>query len=185
MEQMRQLLFVVAVVWVAAPALASDEQDCFHSQQPQQRIEGCSEIIKRAPGDATIHHHRAVAYGLAGDIDNAIADYTKVIEFEPSNASAYDNRGRAYAMKGEHARAAEDQAKADELMAKAIGQPTIVAPKASGAASNPKATKSPPKASASTKANKNAKEVPESGWWSWLVPGTDSTNQAGGKNAKP
>ena len=180
MEQMRQLLFVVAVVWVAAPALASDEQDCFQSQQPQQRIEGCSEIIKRAPDDATIYHHRAVAYGLAGEIDNAIADYTKVIELEPSNASAYDNRGRAYAMKGEHARAAEDQAKADELMAKAIGQPLIGAPKASGAASNP--TKSPPKA----RANKNvAKEAPESGWWSWLVPGTDSTKQAGGKNAKP
>ena len=53
MEQMRQLLLVVAVVSVAAPALASDEQDCFQGQQPQQRIEGCSALIQRAPNDAT------------------------------------------------------------------------------------------------------------------------------------
>ena len=124
MEQMRQLLLVVAVVSVAAPALASDEQDCFQGQQPQQRIEGCSALIQRAPKDATVYHNRAVAHGLAGDVDSAIADYSKAIEIEPSNASAYDNRGRAYAMKGDHARAAEDQTKAEELMAKAIGQPT-------------------------------------------------------------
>jgi Flp pilus assembly protein TadD len=182
MEQMRQLLWVVAVVSVAAPALASDEQDCFQGQQPQQRIEGCSAIIKRDPTDATLYHNRAVAYGLAGDIDSAIADYTKAIEIEPSNASAYDNRGRAYAMKGEYARAAEDQTKADELMAKAIGQPTILAPKASGATGNAKMTKSAPKA----KASKNvAKEEPASGWGWLLNPLNNNENQAGGKNAKP
>ena len=165
MEQMRQLLLVVAVVSVAAPALASDEQDCFQGQQPQQRIEGCSALIQRAPKDATVYHNRAVAHGLAGDVDSAIADYSKAIEIEPSNASAYDNRGRAYAMKGDHARAAEDQTKAEELMAKAIGQPNS-RPKA-GAASNPNTAKSQPKAKA--KASKTiAKEEPASGW-GWLL----------------
>ncbi len=178
MEQMRQLLLVVAVVSVAAPALASDEQDCFQGQQPQQRIEGCSALIQRAPKDATVYHNRAVAHGLAGDIDSAIADYSKAIEIEPSNASAYDNRGRAYAMKGDHARAAEDQTKAEELMAKAIGQPKA------GAASNPDTAKSQPKAKA--KASKAiAKEEPASGWGWLLNPFSTDAKQTGAKNAKP
>ena len=86
MKLMRLLLVVVAIVSAAAPVRASDEQDCFQGQEPELRIKGCSEIIQRAPNDATAYHNRAVAYGLAGDIDNAIADYTKVIEIAPSNA---------------------------------------------------------------------------------------------------
>ena len=183
MEQMRQLLLVVAVVSVVAPALASDEQDCFQGQQPQQRIEGCSALIQRAPKDATVYHNRAVAHGLAGDIDSAIADYSKAIEIEPSNASAYDNRGRAYAMKGDHARAAEDQTKAEQLMAKAIGQPNITAPKA-GAASNADTAKSQLKAKA--KASKAiAKDEPASGWGWLLNPFSTDAKQTGAKNAKP
>jgi tetratricopeptide (TPR) repeat protein len=188
MEQMRQLLMVVAVVSVAAPALASDEQDCFQGQQPQQRIEGCSALIQRAPKDATLYHNRAVAHGQAGDVDSAIADYSKAIEFEPSNASAYDNRGRAYAMKGDHARAAEDQTKAEELLAKTIGQPNTAAPKASDTASTAKTAKAQPKAKA--KASKNAaKEEPASGWGWLLNPfggGANQTGaQTGAKSANP
>ena len=130
MKLMCLLLVVVAIVSAAAPVLASDEQDCFQGQEPELRIKGCSEIIQRAPNDATAYHNRAVAYGLAGDIDNAIADYTKVIEIAPSNASAYDNRGRAYASKGDYTRAVEDETKAHELMAKATAQPIMVTPKA-------------------------------------------------------
>src|SRR5207244_917477 len=117
------LLVMVTIVSAAAPVLASDEQDCFQGQEPELRIKGCSEIIQRAPNDATAYHNRAVAYGLAGDIDNAIADYTTVIELAPSNASAYDNRGRAYASKGDYTHAVEDETKAHELMAKATAQP--------------------------------------------------------------
>ena len=83
------------------------------------------------PNDATAYHNRAVAYGLAGDIDNAIADYTKVIEIAPSNASAYDNRGRAYASKGDYTHAVEDQTKAQELLAKAAAQPITATPRVS------------------------------------------------------
>jgi tetratricopeptide (TPR) repeat protein len=184
MEQMRQLLLVVAVVSVAVPALASDEQDCFQGQQPQQRIEGCSALISRAPNDATVYHNRAVAYGLAGDIDSAIADYSKAIEIEPSNASAYDNRGRAYAMKGEHDRATQDQAKAEELMAKAIGQPNSSMPKTTGALGEPKPAKSQPKPKA--KATKPAaKEEPASGLGWLFTPWGSNADQATPKNDKP
>ena len=175
------LLVMVTIVSAAAPVLASDEQDCFQGQEPELRIKGCSEIIQRAPNDATAYHNRAVAYGLAGDIDNAIADYTTVIELAPSNASAYDNRGRAYASKGDYTHAVEDETKAHELMAKATAQPIAVTPKARKAtkltASAPKITKSPAKA--------NAKEASGSSWWSFLNPWSNSADQAGGKKAKP
>ena len=120
------LLTVFAIVSAVAPALASDEQDCFQSQEPQPRIKGCSEIIRRAPNDATAYHNRAVAYGLADDTDQAIADYSRVIEIAPNNPSAYDNRARAYASKGDYTHAAADQTKASELIARANAQPTAI-----------------------------------------------------------
>jgi tetratricopeptide (TPR) repeat protein len=172
MKVMR-LLAVVAIVSAAAPVLASDEQDCFQGQEPQLRIKGCSEIIGRSPNDATAYHNRAVAYGQAGDIDSAIADYSKAIEIAPKNATAYENRGRAYASKGDYAHALEDSTKAGELMAKASAEPTAAVPKApktpKATATAPKTTKAPPKTKAIPKAGNNvAKEAPDSGFWSWL-----------------
>jgi tetratricopeptide (TPR) repeat protein len=188
MKLMRLLLSVAAIVSASAPAVASDERDCFQGQEPELRIKGCSEIIQRAPDDATAYHNRAVAHGLAGEIDSAIADYAKVIQMAPDNASAYDNRGRAYARKGDYAHAVEDATKAHELMAKATAQPIMVTPKApktSKVTSNaPNATKR--KATLTPKAGSNvSKAAPGSNFWSWLNPWTDSAYQVGGKNAKP
>jgi Tfp pilus assembly protein PilF len=73
---------------------ANDEQDCFQGRQPQLRIKGCSDIIRRSPDDATAYHNRAVAYELAGEINNAIIDYSKVIALAPTNASAYQSWSR-------------------------------------------------------------------------------------------
>ena len=186
MMLLRLLFVLVAIVSAAAPVLASDEQDCFQGQEPELRIKGCSDFIQRAPNDSAGYHNRAVAYGLAGDIDNAIADYTKVIEIVPDNASAYDNRGRAYASKGDYTHAVEDQTKAQELIAKAIARPIMVTPKANVSASTSKKAQSPPKAKGTTKANnKVAQEAPGSSWWSWLNPGSNGTDQFGGKKAKP
>ena len=190
MKSMRLLLIVVAIVSAASEVLASDEQDCFQGREPQLRIKGCSEIIQRAPNDATAYHNRAVAYGLAGDIDNAIADFTKVIEIAPSNASAYDNRGRAYASKGDYTRAVEDETKAHALMAKAAAQSMVVSSKvpraAKATASTPKTTKSSPTAKLATKANnKSANDGAESSWWSFLNPFSNGVDQASGKKAKP
>ena len=189
MKLTRLLLVVVAIVSAATPILASDEQDCFQGQVPEQRIKGCSGIIQQAPNDAAAYHNRAVAYELAGNIDNAIADYTKVIDLAPSNASAHDNRGRAYASKGDYTLAVEDVSTAHELMAKATAQPIVVTPKARKPtkvmASAPKTTNSRLKAKAAPKANNNvAKEASESSWWSFLNPWSNSADQAGRKKAK-
>jgi tetratricopeptide (TPR) repeat protein len=185
------LLIVVAIISTTAPVLANDEQDCFQSQEPQLRIKGCSEIIQRAPNDATAYHNRAVAHGLAGDIDSAIADYTKVIEIAPNTASAYENRGRAYASKGDYASALADETKASELIAKATAQPAEITPKKSKKPKAPKTTASitkgttvPPKSKAGANVStKVGKEAPDGSWWSWLWGG--NADQAGGKKAKP
>jgi tetratricopeptide (TPR) repeat protein len=188
MKLMRRLpLIVVAIVSAAAPALASDEQDCFQGREPQVRIKGCSEMIQRAPKDATAYHNRAVAYGLAGDIDSAIADYTKVIEIAPDTVSAYENRGRAYANRGDYARATADQAKAKELLAHATAQPPAVTPPMPKArttkAAATKTTMIRPKTKAIPNASKKAgKAASDGSWWSWLWGG--SADQVSGNKAK-
>jgi tetratricopeptide (TPR) repeat protein len=181
--KLKRLLAVTAIVSTAAPALASDEQDCFQGREPELRIKGCSELIQRGPDDAIAYHNRAVAYGLAGDVDNAIADYTKVIQISPDNASAYDSRGRAYASKGDYTQAVADETKAHELMAKGTAQPTIAKPKAKASkvtANAQKAAKAVPKADSNT-----SKAAPASGWWPWPNLWTNDADQTGGKNAKP
>jgi tetratricopeptide (TPR) repeat protein len=182
------LLTVIVMAWSATVVFANDEQDCFQSPEPQLRIKGCSQLIERAPDEATAYHNRAFAYGLAGDVDRAIEDYSKVIALAPSNASAYANRGRAYASKGDYTQAVADETKAQELIAKAKAQAAVVAPKT---AKTPKKTaavaKPPPAPLPKEKPIPSAgeavgQEAPSSGWWSWLWGNAD---QAGSKNVKP
>ena len=129
---MRRLLPMTALVCAIPmlPALADDDWNCFQQKDAQLRITGCSELIQRTPNDATAYHNRAVAYALSGDLDRAIADYTKAIELDPHSATAYDNRGRAYAAKGDYTRAVADVTKANELIAEATARSAMVATKA-------------------------------------------------------
>ena len=50
-----------------------------------------------------------------GDLDGAIADYTKAIELKPDDAGAYNNRGNAKQTKGDLDGAIADYTKAIEL----------------------------------------------------------------------
>jgi len=175
----RLLLTTIAILSAAATVLANDEQDCFQGKDPQLRIKVCSELIQRAPHDATAYHHRAVAHKMAGDIDSAIKDYTKVIEIAPNNASAFDNRGRAYASKGDYTHATADVTRASELMAKANAQPTTIAPTTSQAAKRAAIARTAgvPKTKPKTTGDAGTS------WWTWLWG--NGPNQASGKNSKP
>jgi tetratricopeptide (TPR) repeat protein len=149
---------LVIVSAATAPAVANDEQDCFQGKEPPLRIEGCSKIIQRSPNDAVGYHNRGVAYGLAGDIDSAIADYTKVIQIEPNSPTAYENRGRAYASKGDMQNATADATKANEMIAKSKTTEQIVT-----------APEKPKKAARSKTVAKSTKVAPaSSSGWSWL-----------------
>ncbi|HEU4381674.1 MAG TPA: tetratricopeptide repeat protein [Hyphomicrobiaceae bacterium] len=149
MTQLRLLLVpaaMIAIVSAAEPARGGDEQDCFQGQEPELRIRGCSALIERAPNDTAGYHNRAVAYSAAGDMDKAIADYTKVIEIAPENASAYDNRSRALASRGDYSQAAADKTRAQELIARTIAQPTNVTRKGNILPSEAQTVESPSKA---------------------------------------
>src|SRR5262249_50270946 len=130
-DLMHRLLQMTAVVCAitSLPVLADDDRDCFQQQDTQLRIKGCSELIQRAPSDATAYQNRAIAYALSGDIDRAIADYTKGIELSPDSVTAYNNRGRAYAAKGDYTRAVADVTKANELVAEAAARSAMVTTK--------------------------------------------------------
>ena len=171
-------LTAVMVVLASVPVLADDERDCFQQPDPQLRIKGCSQMIQRDPADAAAYHNRAVAYGLLGDLDHAIADYTKTVEIKPDNAGAYENRGRAYASKGDYTNAIADALKASELAPKATVQSAAITPnppKTSVVAPGPEkaaAVAKPPKTNVTTSPKANAtnqvaKEDPDGAWSGW------------------
>jgi tetratricopeptide (TPR) repeat protein len=124
---MRRLLVLslITALLASGSTLADEVGDCHQHKDPEVRIKICSEIIRRHPADATAYYHRAVAYELIGDIDRAIADYSKTIELAPENAAAYDNRGRAYARKGDYTRALADETKSSELAGKIAAQSRV------------------------------------------------------------
>ena len=154
-------LTAVMVVLASVPVLADDERDCFQQTDPQLRIKGCSQMIQRDPADAAAYHNRAVAFGILGDLDHAIADYTKTVEIKPDNAGAYENRGRAYASKGDYTHAIADALKASELAPKATVRSAEITPKP------PKTNvTNSPKASAT---NHVAKEAPDGAWSGWAA----------------
>jgi tetratricopeptide (TPR) repeat protein len=99
-------------------ALAEQKSDCLHSKDHDVRLDGCAAMIQHNPKDVVAYHNRGDAYGLKGDIDRAIAEYTKAIELNPNYAPAYNSRGRAYTRKGDYIRAVADVTKAGELARK-------------------------------------------------------------------
>jgi tetratricopeptide (TPR) repeat protein len=126
----------------SAAALA-DKSDCLNSKDHDLRILGCAAMIQRNPKDVVAYHNRGDAYGLKGDIDRAISDYTKAIELNPNYAPAYNSRGRAYTRKGDYDRAVDDVTKAGELTRKAR-------PQAPG------------------KQKGAANQEPLEAWWAWI-----------------
>ena len=126
----------------SAAALA-DKSDCLNSKDHDLRILGCAAMIQRNPNDVVAYHNRGDAYGLKGDIDRAISDYTKAIELNPNYAPAYNSRGRAYTRKGDYDRAVDDVMKAGELTRKAR-------PRAPG------------------KQKGAANQEPLEAWWAWI-----------------
>jgi len=60
-------------------------------------------------------YSRGVAYAEKGEVDRAIADYTKAIAINPKLADAYNNRGVSYRKKGDKEHAIADFRKALEI----------------------------------------------------------------------
>ena len=67
------------------------------------------------PAAAIDAYQRGVGKQRKGDLDGAIADYTKAIEIDPQYADAYSNRGFAKSAKGDRDGAIADCTKAIEI----------------------------------------------------------------------
>jgi tetratricopeptide (TPR) repeat protein len=84
---------------------------------PEQRIERCSEMLSRGPGDppsdqAIAYVNRGRVSLLQGELDRAFEDLNEAIRLDPENAHAFAFRADVYQRHGayEHAWADLDQA---------------------------------------------------------------------------
>src|SRR5437660_796308 len=69
----------------------------------------------QTPTTAADYFNRGIHRQDLGDLDGAIADYTKAIEIDPRDAQAYENLGLALLTKGKDQEAEQDFKKAIEL----------------------------------------------------------------------
>ena len=161
---MLRSVMAAGLVLASSAALADNRTDCLDNRDHDLRIKGCSAVIQHNPKDVVAYHNRGDAYGLKGDFDHAIADYTKAIEINPSYAPAYNGRGRAYTSKGDYVHAVADVTRASELTPKVRPWPAVVKaapPKAKTAqVGMPAAAKAPVTEKASMPAKAPAAEKP-------------------------
>src|SRR5271169_4806997 len=86
--------------------------------KPEEVIQECSKQIN---GKVNVEHiersymNRAIAYQLTNRLDEAIADFNKVIELDPKYDKAYNDRGNTYLLKNLPDRAIADFDKAITL----------------------------------------------------------------------
>ncbi len=64
---------------------------------------------------ARAYFGRGYSYSEQGDLDKAIADYTKAVELSPQYAAAYNNRGVCYGKQGDTGQALANYTKAIEI----------------------------------------------------------------------
>jgi tetratricopeptide (TPR) repeat protein len=112
---LRTLFTATTLVLLSTAASADHKGDCLDGKDHDLRIKGCSAMIQHNPNDVLAYQNRGDAYGLKGEVDRAISDYTRAIELNPNYAPAYTSRGRAYTSKGDYTRAVADVTKASEL----------------------------------------------------------------------
>jgi tetratricopeptide (TPR) repeat protein len=113
---MRRLLLGVASLIAASPVSAIDDrQSCLDQKAGDVRIEACSRVIGTTPQDAAAYYNRGATYQQKGDLDSAIADFSKAIALKANYGTAYNARGLVYAAKGDYERALADVTRATEL----------------------------------------------------------------------
>jgi len=158
---MLRIVVAAGLVLVSTTVLADNKSDCLDSKDHDLRIKGCSAIIQHNPKDVAAYHNRGDAYGLKGDVDHAIADYTKAIEINPNYAPAYDSRGRAYTSKGDYVHAVADVTKAGELTPKQVPPSPVMNP------TPPKSKDSGKRVAEPSKASPAPKNPINGAWPSW------------------
>ncbi len=122
-----RIAFVAAVAWASAVS-ADDKGTCFYGADAEARMQACSAMLDRNPNDALVYHHRGLAVQATGDVERAIADYTKAIVLKPNYGPVYESRARAYAARGDYTNAVADITRATELTPKPVIRKPAAAP---------------------------------------------------------
>ncbi len=80
-----------------------DAKDCL-SDEPDRIIRGCTRILKErevgSENNASAFFNRGNAYGKQGQLEKAIADYTKAIKYKSNFPETYYNRAIDYEKQG-------------------------------------------------------------------------------------
>jgi tetratricopeptide (TPR) repeat protein len=121
-EAMRLIVLFAAalavVLSLVVPASAEMVEDCTQSQDPNQRISGCSAIIDsgklQGKDLALVHYSRGLAYAARGDYERAIDDYDEALDLDPKNPDFFVARALAYSDRGRSRRALKDFGRALE-----------------------------------------------------------------------
>jgi len=103
-------------LWVTSPA-ADDATDC-QSTDPQTRIQGCTNLLKKrklsGADQATVYVYRGIGHARIGNHAKAIEDYGQSIKLFPKRADPYYLRGVSHAAVGDAAAAIRDLGSAIE-----------------------------------------------------------------------
>ncbi len=113
------LLALISACAPAAPTATISPQDTQAASVPTATSAPTSTATPLPISPSISPAQQAFMKGIVdsdnGDLDRAIADYTKAIELDPKLLSAYINRGLAYDGKGNFDQAIADYTKAIEL----------------------------------------------------------------------
>jgi Flp pilus assembly protein TadD len=71
-------------------------------------VTGYDELIRQNPTNASLFDQHGRAYGISGDLDRAIHDFTQAIRLNSHDAAAFGLRGKAYSDKGDLDNAVKD-----------------------------------------------------------------------------
>ncbi len=103
---------------LSGPAMADTVIPCA-GEVSKSAISDCSRLIDSGLFDPDsvrrAHIRRGIAFLEAGDLDNALADFSWVIERTSNNSEAFHYRGRVLGLKAEYDQAVSDLTKALEL----------------------------------------------------------------------
>lgn len=95
---------VVATLLVLSLAWGSHQRTAVW----QDELSFWADVIVKSPQAARAYVERGKLYARQGQLDSAIADYSKAIEIKPSFAIAYSNRGAAYGQQKKLQQAVDD-----------------------------------------------------------------------------
>lgn len=119
----RLIALMVLIVTGSCSSICDAWTDkCYQYAEQKKYDDAIRECTKQINGDAGVisnveysYMNRGIAYEAKGLLEQAIADYSKVIEIKPGYDGGYVNRGNAYKAKGLLVRAIVDYNKAIEL----------------------------------------------------------------------